>query len=213
MYMKGKKLIAFDMYDTRVTAPQWPNPYKGIFSQLWIEWQLYKDLTYIVQTTDADIAEILQKNKAAKISDVLLSKFQFDMDAQLSSLSLYEDFLPTVEALKQKWYHIAVVSNLSKPYSYPLTNLVSKDMFDYKILSYEVGMQKPDRKIFDHLKDISWYSSDEIVMVGDSIKSDVQWAKNADIQPVHIDRTSEWIIYHKDYIAISSLQQLLDILM
>ncbi len=210
--MKEKKLIAFDMYDTRVTAPQWPNPYKGIFSQLWIEWQFYKDLAYIVQTTDADIAEILQKNKAAKISDALLSKFQSDMDAQLSSLSLYDDFLPTIDILKTLWYETAVVSNLSKPYSYPLTNLVSKDMFDYKILSYEVGMQKPDRKIFDHLKDISWYSSDEIVMVGDSLKSDVQWAKNSGIQPIHIDRSSNGLVYHADYISISTLKQLLEIL-
>ena len=210
--MKEKKLIAFDMFNTWVSAPTWPNPYKGIFSQLWIEWQLYKNLAYIVQTTDADIVEILQKNKAAKISDALLSKFNSDIDAQLSSLSLYDDFLPTIDILRKKWYKTAVVSNLSKPYSYPLTNLVSKDMFDYKILSYEVGMQKPDRNIFDYLKKISWYGSDEIIMVGDSLKSDVQWAKNADIQPVHIDRFSNGLVYHADYISISTLKQLLGIL-
>jgi putative hydrolase of the HAD superfamily len=125
---------------------------------------------------------------------------------------LYDDFLPTIDILRKKWYKTAVVSNLSKPYSYPLTNLVSKDMFDYKILSYEVGMQKPDRKIFNHLKNISWYRSDEIVMVGDSLKSDVQWAKNADIQPVHIDRSSNSLVYHSNYITISTLLELSDVL-
>jgi len=46
--------------------------------------------------------EILQKNKAAKISDALLSKFNSDIDAQLSSLSLYDDFLPTIDILRKK---------------------------------------------------------------------------------------------------------------
>lgn len=210
--MKEKKLIVFDMYGTWVSAPTWPNPYKGIFSALWIDWQVYKYLAYIVQTTDADIVEILQKKLSSiSISDEILSKFQSDMNFQLSSLSVYEDFLPTIDSLKQQWYKTAVVSNLSKPYSYPLTHLVAKNTFDYTLLSYEVGMQKPDRKIFDHLKNISWYGSDEIVMVGDSLKSDIQWAKNADIASIHINRASDWIIYHKDYISISALKQLLKI--
>lgn len=200
------------MYNTRVTAPQWPNPYKGVFSQLWVGLQLYNDLSYIVQTTDADIVEILQKNTSTKISDEIVTKFQSDMNIQLSSLSLFDDFLPTITSLKQQWYVTAVISNLSKPYSYPLVHLIPKNTFDYKVLSYEVGMQKPDRKIFDHLKIISWYSSDEIVMVGDSLKSDIQWAKNAAIDPIRIDRSSERILYHQWYISISTLKQLLDIL-
>jgi HAD superfamily hydrolase (TIGR01549 family) len=134
------------------------------------------------------------------------------MDTQLSSLSVYEDFLPTVNILKQLWYETAVVSNLTKPYSYPLKHLIPQNTFDYKVLSYVVGMQKPNRQIFDYLKNISWYRSDEIIMVGDSFSSDVQWAKNADIDSVHIDRTSEWIVYHDEYISISTLKQLLEIL-
>lgn len=211
--MKDKKLIAFNMYNTWVSAPKWPNPYKEIFSHLWISLALYKDLSTVVQTTDADILDMLPKTLAPHIAiDALLLKFQSDMDAQLSSLFVYEDFLPTIDTLKELWYETAVVSNLSKPYTYPLLHLIPQNIFDYKILSYDVGMQKPDKQIFDHLKNISWYGSDEIVMVGDSFSSDVQGAKNADIDAVHIDRSSEWIIYHKWYISISTLEQLLKIL-
>ena len=93
-----------------------------------------------------------------------------------------------------------------------MTHLIPHDTFDYKILSYDVGMQKPDKQIFDHLKHISWYGSDEIVMVGDSFSSDVKWAKNADIDAIHVDRSSEWILYHKEHISISTLKQLLELL-
>ena len=201
------------MYNTWVSAPTWPNPYKEIFSQLWISLAMYKELSIIVQTTHLDIKDLLlQKLLSDTPIDELLVKFQSDMNAQLSSLFIYEDFLPTINTLKQQWYETAVVSNLTKLYTYPLTHLIPHDTFDYKILSYDVGMQKPDKQIFDHLKNISWYGSDEIVMLGDSFSSDVQWAKNADIDPIHLDRSSESILYHKEYISISTLKQLLQVL-
>jgi len=211
--MNNKKLIAFNMYNTWVSAPMWPNPYKGIFSQLWISLSLYKELSTIIQTTNLDIKDLLvQKLPPDTSIDELLVKFQSDMDAQLSSLCIYEDFISTIDTLKQQWYETAVVSNLSKPYVYPLIHLIPHNTFDYRILSYEVGMQKPDRQIFDYLKNISWYGSDEIVMVGDSFSSDVQWAKNAGIDAIHVDRSSEWIRYHAEHISISALKQLLQIL-
>lgn len=211
--MNNKKLIAFNMYNTWVSSPKWPNPYKEIFSQLWISLLMYKELSTILQTTTLDITDLLlQKLPPDTPIDALFVNFQSTMDAQLSSLYVYEDFLPTINVLKQLWYQTAVVSNLSKPYSYPLHHLIPKNTFDYKILSYEVGRQKPDQQIFDYLKNISWYESDEIVMVGDSFSSDVQWANNAGIDAIHIDRSSPWIVYHNGYVSISSLKQLLEIL-
>ena len=211
--MKDKKLIAFNMYNTWVSAPKLPNPYKELFSQLWISSALYKELSTFVQTTDCDIIDLLPKKlQSSDTINSLLVKFQSDLDTQLSSLFVYKDFLSTINTLKQWWYTTAVISNLSKPYSYPLTNLIPQDTFDYKILSYQVGKQKPDRKIFDYLKTISWYRSDEMVMVGDSFVSDIQWAKNADIAPIHIDRRSSWILLCKGCVSISTLEQLLEIL-
>ncbi len=211
--MNNKKLIAFNMYNTWVSAPIWQNPYKEIFSQLWISLAIYKELSTIVQTTNLDIKDLLlQKLPSDTFIDELLVKFQSNLDNQLSSLFVYEDFLPTLTTLKQLWYKTAVVSNLTKPYIYPLLHLIPPYTFDYKILSYELGMQKPDKQIFDHLKYISWYGSDEIIMVGDSFSSDVQWAKNAGIDAIHVDRYSEWIVYHKGHISISALKQLLQIL-
>jgi hypothetical protein len=56
----------------------------------------------VVQTTDANIVDILPKTLLSRSDiDALLLKFQSDMDTQLSSLSVYEDFLPTVNILKQ----------------------------------------------------------------------------------------------------------------
>ena len=212
MTMKNKKLIAFDMYDTFVHIPKGPNPYRESFAQLWMHGFFLKQLAETLQTTDKDIKDMIPKTFASHphIDDILID-LQSVIQQQLSWTSLYEDFLPTITALKQTWYSTAVISNLSKPYNYPLFHLIPKDAFDYKILSYEVGMKKPDRKIFDHLKKISWYKSDEIVMVGDNLKSDVEWAKNAGIDAIHIDRTSSGILFCDWYTSISTLSQLLEV--
>lgn len=210
--MKDKKVIAFNMYDTWVSRPKWLNPYKEMFSQLWIEWQLYKELSSDLQTIDSDIVSLLPKEFHSAAYD-LLPKFQSDLEKQISSLYVYEDFLPTIETLKMNGYRTAVISNLSKPYIYPLTNLIPPHTFDYHILSYKVGMQKPDKKIFDLLTTVSNYSANDIVMVGDSLSSDILWAKNAGIDAIHIDRASLAIQPCDWYISISTLSQLLELFM
>lgn len=212
--MKNKKLIAFDMYDTFVHIPKRPNLYRKFFSDLWLENIVVKELAQVLQISDKDIKDLLPKDIQSRTDfDDLFLTLESDVYKQFESLSLYEDFLPTIEFLKQQWYATAVLSNLSKPYSYPLTHLIPKDTFDYTILSYELGIKKPDKKIFDYLKHVSWYTSEEIVMVGDNLHADIEWANKANIQAIHIDRTSDWILYHKEYISISALKQLLEILM
>ena len=64
---------------------------------------MYKELSIIVQTTHLDIKDLLlQKLLSDTPIDELLVKFQSDMNAQLSSLFIYEDFLPTINTLKQQ---------------------------------------------------------------------------------------------------------------
>ncbi len=211
-FMNNKKLIAFDMYDTWVHMTKYPNPYKNFFSQLWLQDSVIRELSFMLQTTDKNIEDILPKNiQSQKNISFLIDELVSNIYNQLSSLLLYDDFLSTIEILKQKWYKTAVVSNLSKPYNYPLIHLVPRNTFDYTILSYVVGIQKPDRKIFDYLQVVSWHTSDEIVMIGDSLKSDVQWAKNTGIEPIHIQRNQSLIKKDVDYIQISRLSELLDI--
>lgn len=211
-FMNNKKLIAFDMYDTLVHMTKYPNPYKKFFSQLWLQDSVLRELSFMLQTTDKNIEDILPKNiQSQKNISFLIDELASNIYNQLSSLFLYDDFLSTIEILKQKWYKTAVVSNLSKPYNYPLIHLVPRNTFDYTVLSYVVGIQKPDRKIFDYLQVVSWHTSDEIVMIGDSLKSDVQWAKNSGIEPIHIQRNQSLIKKDVHYVQISRLSELLDI--
>ena len=51
--------------------------------------------------------------------------------------------------LKEKWYKLAIISNLSKEYEEPLRNLIPEWLIDYESLSFKVWEIKPNSKIFE----------------------------------------------------------------
>ena len=135
---------------------------------------------------------------------------------QKQSAFLFPETLETLKYIKSKWYQTAVVSNLSNDYAEPLHRLIPQWNFDYEVLSFDVWATKPDPKIYEYLKSLSWVDFKDIIMVWDSLKADVIWASNVWITPIHLNRTDEWIkeIEKKwiKFIQISTLNDLKEIL-
>ena len=135
----------------------------------------------------------------------------------IAGILLYPDFNGIIDYLKSKWYKTAVVSNLAQPYEEPLRRLVKEWSFDYEALSFNVGAMKPSPEIFEYLKKQSWIEFDDMVLVWDSLKSDVKWAHEVWITPIHLHR------WHKsspetikkdgiEFVQISTLTDLKEIL-
>ena len=61
-------------------------------------------------------------------------------------------------------------------------------LFDAIVISAEFGVNKPDRRIFDHAAKLLGVSNEECVFVGDDPTSDVLGAINADMEAVWIDK-------------------------
>ncbi len=209
--MKDKKLIAFDLYDTCFSfdTSKESTSDAEFFSGLGIS-HIQHELRKILMTSHRSIEDVLSNLLPKYDMHVQLEQYYRDVSKKISSVQLFPETESTLMALHQRWYKIAAVSNLSQSYIEPLRVLLPH-IFDYEVLSCDVGITKPDPRIFDCLKNISWYGSDGIVMVGDSIFSDVQWAKNAGITPIHIQRNLTSAKKPVEYIQISSLSELLDI--
>lgn len=208
--MQEKKLIAFDLYDTcfHFTVPH--IAYQEIFSVL-NNRDIQRSLKNQLLTTREDIGDILSTRLPQRKIDKYLENYHYHVRSELASVQLFLETTAVLSELKHRWYKLGAVSNLSPPYIEPLEKLLPHT-FDYEIFSCDVGVKKPDKKIFECLETLSWCNHDEIVMIGDSIISDLQWAKNAGISPIRINRKSFWIARHTDHISISTLEQLLDIL-
>lgn len=210
--MENIKLVAFNMYDTWVSIKKDTNPYKIFFNKLWIQNNIRK-LSKVLQTTSQDIDDVLTLEEILRdYTEIFLKQFNDDINKQLASIFIYDDFLPTIDFLKKNWYQTAVVSNLSKPYAYPLTHLSWKWKFDYEILSFQVWATKPNIWIFQQLQNKSGIAPENTIMVWDSFSSDVKWAHNAWIYPFHLVRSSTWIQDKWRYTQISTLEDLKEIL-
>ena len=198
-----KKLLAFDLYGTCID-----HPFKG-----WLSWDLI-DIMEKNPITMQDVQEwkIEKDWMKFKISDELIEYIRNDIKWTI----LFPETLEALKYIKSKWYQTAVVSNLSKDYAEPLYKLIPGWIFDYEVLSFDVWAAKPDPKIYEYLKTLSWIDFKNIVMIGDSLKSDVLWSHNVWITPIHLNRSEEWIkeVHKKwiDFIQISTLADLKEIL-
>ncbi|WP_236785329.1 YjjG family noncanonical pyrimidine nucleotidase [Anaerococcus ihuae] len=71
-------------------------------------------------------------------------------------------------------------SNLSKYF---------KDIF----VSDKIGYEKPDERFFKKIMDITKYSNDDLIMIGDSIKSDILGARNSKIKSIYFNKENKKI--------------------
>ena len=200
---QDKKLIAFDLYGTCID-----HPFKGGLS-----WDLIKIMeTNPITIQDIQEWKVEKEWKKVQITSELIEYIRKDIEWTL----LFPETLEALKYIKDKWYQTAVVSNLSKDYADPLYKLIPEWDFDYEVLSFDVWVAKPDPKIYEYLKSLSWIDFKDIIMIWDSLRADVMWANNVWITPIHLNRNEEWIkeVHKKwiDFIQISTLADLKEIL-
>jgi FMN phosphatase YigB (HAD superfamily) len=201
---QDKKLIAFDLYGTCI------NHCPSDFRLSWEIRNFFK--TNPISIFDSE-NEIIEKYW---LKIVITEKIKDKVRQDLKTTFVFPDVLETLRYIKSKWYQTAVVSNLWKDYVEPLRRLIPKWNFDYEVLSCDVWVVKPDSRIYEYLKLLSWTDFKDIIMIWDNLKADVMWSNNVWITPIHLNRTEEWIKeLHKkwiDFIQISTLTDLKEIL-
>ncbi|VYS74714.1 Putative HAD-hydrolase YfnB [Anaerococcus vaginalis] len=65
--------------------------------------------------------------------------------------------------------------------------------FDKIFVSDKIGYEKPDKKFFQKIMDLTKFSNDDLIMIGDSIKSDIIGAKNSKIKSIYFNKEDKKI--------------------
>lgn len=65
--------------------------------------------------------------------------------------------------------------------------------FDNIFVSDKIGFEKPDKKFFQKIMDLTKFSNDDLIMIGDSIKSDIIGAKNSKIKSIYFNKEDKKI--------------------
>ncbi len=91
--------------------------------------------------------------------------------------------MEVVQALRGKVLQCAVTNGTKVAQDRKLVNSGLNKFFDYIFISEEVGVDKPNREFFDEVfNKIGEYPKEEILIVGDSLTSDIQGGVNAGIR-------------------------------
>ena len=112
----------------------------------------------------------------------------YELDTEPDMYRLYDDVLPTLDALRPKGYRMGIISN----HEWELPNLVIGlglgPYFDAVVSSARVGYRKPHPEIFRFVLDDLGGAPDGALMIGDSISSDVKGAIRMGMPAVLVDR-------------------------
>jgi len=130
------------------------------------------------------------------------------------SLVLFPDVEPTLARLKSAGYRLVVTSNWHCGLGGFCRKLGVGDRFDHVLASAEVGVAKPDRRIFDEVSRRLGLSANQILHVGDNVTDDWNGARNAGFEAVLLQRDPPASDAPSDMIvdAIRDLRELPDLL-
>lgn len=121
---------------------------------------------------------------------------------------VFEDALDTLLYLKDK-YRLAILSNgnvISQRRK--LNSLPFLDMFEYTLVSGEIGIHKPEKAIFMKVCDDMQVLPEECVFIGDNYRCDIEGAHNAGMKPIWITIDDKKTDICRKISKLSDLKQL-----
>jgi len=102
---------------------------------------------------------------------------------RFEDIELYEDVLPTLQKLQEK-YALGLLSNGN---SYP-ERCGLDNVFKFVVLAQDYGVEKPAPEFYRVAVEKSGFKKEELLNVGDSLENDVIGASNAGIMSVWLNR-------------------------
>lgn len=157
--------------------------FSSIDSQLWTHGK-FRD--YKVSKKDIPIRrfEILFKELNLKIKSYEKANELF-MDGLIKNVYEMPFANEIINYLSSKGYIISIATNGLVKLQYPrMKNTSFSDKINQIIASEEVGVNKPDPTIFNKLLKDNMLDASETIMIGDSLRNDIESAKSIGIKTI-----------------------------
>jgi putative hydrolase of the HAD superfamily len=101
---------------------------------------------------------------------------------------LFPHTIETLEALKKEGYRMHIITNGFKEVQQTkLDNCNLTPYFEHIISSEEIGINKPDYRIFNYALQLAQSKAQDSVMIGDDINVDIIGAERAGMHAIHFD--------------------------
>lgn len=206
--LNGIKAVVFDVFGPLAHMGEKRHPYSQLLQKLC-------ERGHRPQADDA--ARIMSANVGlAGIAGLFnvdlpaaeLAEIEMDLYAELATFELFPDVfvLPTLKALREAGFKLALCSNLAAPYAIPVKLLLPP--LDSYVWSFEAGAVKPEQAIYEALLERLDCSPHEILMLGDTLESDCTAPRRHGVQGFHLLREGESPVAE----CVRTLYEVLDLL-
>lgn len=175
----GVRAVCFDAFGTVVEIGDKRRPFRTLLRD-----RPTGDLANAVLTQPMDIRSVANL-LAAELDENRLVQLEQDLQAEIVSIQLRDGIGNIWTRLKWEGIKIGICSNLAMPYGLPLVASLPGAP-DALVLSYEVGLAKPDPAIFRLVCDKLGLPPAEILFVGDTPSADIDGPKAIGMSSMHI---------------------------
>lgn len=192
---KKIKAVIFDLWGTILENGVFPSPTKqtkkilGLFDMAYPEFVIRFERAFMTKKY-----ENIKDGLGLVFEEFNVNPNEYNRTDRLIGLwnkakimsRLYPETIETLETLK-KDYKLILLSNLPSTQEDIIDRFEFRKYFDEIVLSYDAGCIKSEGG-FEKIMEITGLSSDEMVMVGDSMDSDIKSAEKAGVKGILIDR-------------------------
>lgn len=136
----------------------------------------------------------------------VLARFGAMLRQSGAKLVLFPDVVPALAQLKSRGLTLGLITNVDRDMSPTFDELGLSSYLDFMVISFELGVAKPDPAIFRAALERAAAKPAEAIHVGDQYHADVLGARSAGIKPLLLDRDN-FNPQFTDCIRISSLEE------
>lgn len=150
-------------------------------------WKARRDFNYSRddwrEVVNASFAGLSPQRPSRECFDAM-----YDAFAQPEPWRIFDDVLPTLVAVRDRGWKLAITSNWDERLRPLLRELKLADCFDVIVVSHDVGVTKPSRDIFERVACELGTPAATILHIGDGVEEDYRGARAAGMPSLFLDR-------------------------
>ena len=204
------KAIIFDLQGTLVENGVFPSPVKQVRFILGIR-QSFHDYVpifekiFMTKSYDSlsDAFNAVCAHYRLDVPDFVIEKLIGIWNKNKLLSQIYPETVDILTDLR-KDHKLILVANIDCFTREVIDKFKLREYFDEVFLSYDSGLLKTDKGFYEMILDKISLTKDDVLMVGDSVESDMKSAQSAGIRSVLIDRNNR-MIYDQKILGISGL--------
>lgn len=126
-----------------------------------------------------------------RLTDVDRERLERELNAEVTSITPFEDTLPALNELKNRGFKLGLCSNLALDYAAPIVTVLPFTLDAY-VWSFDTAAIKPDPIIYARACQRLYCAPGDVLMVGDTVEADVEGPRAFGMQALLLDRKQRY---------------------